>query len=340
MTATILSPERTLAKSPVEALFENMMPAWKGIGKDLSAYTDTREAYRNSGLAWTTKIGPLHDHLNRPIPGRVTIHRMEDNEVLGIATDFYTPIQNRTMFDLGDALQADGRATYCHAGELLGGRKTFLLLQLPDEINVNGDKTDCFLLMTNGHDGNTGFTGWMVRVRRICSNGMVQVMAGKAAFKIEHSGNTTGRLVEAAKAVRVMNAANRRFEEWLKKLDARAVNQIQLGQIQEAIWPGIDPLDPDADGMKRNQILKWREVWDLEAAEFGPTAYTTLNSITAMADHFIPVRSRPGGDQKMVAMLDGIVFDWKARGMKAMEKVLGVPSMESVEKASVSAGAA
>src|SRR5688572_8956142 len=101
----------------VTTMFAAMTPPWHGKGIVLDHYPDSKEAYKASGLDWKVATGPARDHLSREIPGRVVIYRVKEgpdgereDPILGLATTLYSPIQNKAMFEMGDAFFKDGRA--------------------------------------------------------------------------------------------------------------------------------------------------------------------------------------------------------------------------------------
>ena len=313
----------------VETMFyaaDRGMP-WHGKGFALETAVSSKEAYVASGLNWEVKIGPLHDHLQRPIPNRVTIYRATDDKVLGDATDIYTPIQNQVLFDIGDAYFKDGAAKYDTGGSLREGKEVFLLLLLPHTIMVNGtDKHLPYLLLRSGHDGNTSFGGWLTRIRAVCYNTVNEAMQGKAAFRIEHYGDVNKRLVEAGKKIRITTEADKRFELWLNQMAATNVQPLMVEKIEKALFGDLE----EVTSMAKNQAGLWRKILAAETEQFGWNQYSFFNSITGMADHGLSVRKRPDGDERMVATYDGLIQNWKARGVKVLEEVIQLPKQPSV----------
>lgn len=347
---------------------------WHGIGTAFAENLRAEEAYAASGCTWPVLVGPLHDHRNRPIPNRVTIYRQfpvdaskepapdpddaetlfEDGQggyfredVLGDATDLYTPIANRVLYDVGQGLidaaakDMSDRGYFHTGGSLRSGREVYCTIELPSGLVINGqDKYETFLLVRSGHDGGTGFGIWITRVRVVCGNTLDLAMRGRAAFRVEHYGDAMGRVAQATKVIYIVNRSEVMLREWMEKLVATPVKPTAHAKLEVALFGKISEPDPDesitpAMSMQRNQRDAWAAIYEAEAEKFGATAYTELQAVTGFADWRVPVRKRPDGDEKMIAMFDGVVHDKKWGGIDKMIKTLGLPKMPTLEEAAV-----
>ena len=99
-----------------------------------------------AGLDWDVIPKPLFtEGASDPIEGFVANVRNTDNTVLGVVSEKYKAVQNRTAFAFTDALVGGGDVRYETAGALAGGRKVWMLAKLTGTTKILGDQVDPYL---------------------------------------------------------------------------------------------------------------------------------------------------------------------------------------------------
>ena len=122
--------------------------------------------YRPSG-PYADGVGPGW----KLIEGKRAIVRQDTDEVFGIMSAGYTPVQNTAAFDLIDAIVGSGDAAFHTVGSLFGGRRVWMLCKLPGDYRLdNGEKLESFILLDNSHDGTAALRMRLTSVRVVCSN--------------------------------------------------------------------------------------------------------------------------------------------------------------------------
>ena len=131
--------------------------AWIKAGTAVEA-TSAREVIQQAGLDWTVQLHEMQAYVNNkvndfesvtdyyPIENKRAVLRVNkdnNNQVIGVVGSKYKVFQNSEVFGCLDALIDSGEARYAAAGEYDGGAKVWMLLQLPNEINVA--TVDCAL---------------------------------------------------------------------------------------------------------------------------------------------------------------------------------------------------
>jgi len=167
--------------------------AWHGLGTVVEDYPNVKEALKLSGLDWEVLQS---DYLYAEVEGDTYIAdgyvaniRSDTNEVLGVVSKDYQPVQNRELFDIAEAA-AGQHCKVETAGSLKGGRNVYLLLKA-DSFAVGEDEIQPYFGLFDGKDGSMSTCGLNTGVRVVCSNTMEYAMSG-AIHKVtlRHRGNT------------------------------------------------------------------------------------------------------------------------------------------------------
>lgn len=103
-------------------------------------------------------------------PNAYATYRTDYNIPLGIVKERYTPVQNIEAFSFFDDCIGKDRAIWQTAGFFGNGERIFVSAKLPNDILVNGDPVENYLVFTNSHDGSTGVKILFTPIRVICQN--------------------------------------------------------------------------------------------------------------------------------------------------------------------------
>jgi phage/plasmid-like protein (TIGR03299 family) len=171
-----------------------------GTGVDATSASDVA---RQAGLDWTVS---LHDlSANYTIPGNETPNMLpvKDKQAvvkttaMGIATPIgvvgsrYQVFQNGEVFSALDSIIDSGQARYSAAGEYDDGAKVWMLLQLPDTMEIKGDPHAAFILAKTSHDGSSSVVIRPVIERLWCANQINKIYRGKnkLTYTLRHTSN-------------------------------------------------------------------------------------------------------------------------------------------------------
>ena len=166
-----------------DSMFSVRQTPWHGLGAVLEEPPTTiAEAIERSGLGWRVEREPIA--LDRgdvatandwwlprceEIPGWWANVRQDTRQVLGIVGERYRIVQNIEAFQFVD--QLIGSAMHFEtAGSLHGGRRVWVLAQLPEHIEVGGDPVRPYVLLMNSHDGSTAVVAASTPIRVVCQN--------------------------------------------------------------------------------------------------------------------------------------------------------------------------
>lgn len=288
----------------VETMFSVREKPWHGLGTIVAEAPDSKTALEISGLDWNVIQKDITTaDSNGIIPGFKANVRDSDDSVLGIVTDRYKVVQNSEAFAFTDALLGEG-VRYETAGSLQGGRKVWMLAQLPHQYIINGEEITPFIVFMNSHDGSGAIKVAMTPVRVVCSNTLNLALAtAKRCWSCNHTGDIDGKMDEARDTLLY---AGRYMAEFGKSFDR--LNQMKL--TDSRVMDFINELIPENDGasfQQRRNILKLRE--DMKCRYFdapdlqgvGKNAYRFVNAVSDFATHAKPLRERSNYRESLFA---------------------------------------
>lgn len=166
--------------------------AWVRGGTAVEA-TSAASAATQAGLNWTVRTGELQavstpltidEHGVTPatyinVPKKQAIIREDNNSVIGIVGSKYKMVQNMEVFNALDTLIDAGDARYAAAGEYNGGASIWMVLELPQGINVANDPHAAFLLVKTSHDGSSSVVIKPIIERLFCANQVNGLISNK-----------------------------------------------------------------------------------------------------------------------------------------------------------------
>lgn len=104
------------------------------------------------------------------IENQYAIYRTDNNTPLGMVKGRYTPVQNIDAFNFFDDCIGKDKAIWQTAGCFDGGKRIFVSAKLPENILINGDPVENYLMFINSHDGSSGVKMMLTPIRVRCQN--------------------------------------------------------------------------------------------------------------------------------------------------------------------------
>jgi phage/plasmid-like protein (TIGR03299 family) len=208
---------------------------WHGIGTVVSDAPTSEDAIRIAKLDWSVNQMPIYAS-DKEIPGYFANVRSDTNETLGIVQGRYKVQQNAESFAFVDDIINNSQGIKCKyetAGSLFNGKRTFLLVRLP-ETDVLGVKIENYLYFTNSHDGSTGLLAGISNVRVVCNNTLtLAIRNAQRSWTCRHTAIMDSRKEEAAHslglAIKYVGSISIEAEEMVSKKISRS-NFIKLFQ--------------------------------------------------------------------------------------------------------------
>ena len=259
--------------------------AHTGFGNEIVNASSYEDALEQAGLNWTVSSHPVFTELGgQPIaiPKTKAIVRNEDRKTLGIVTDKYKLVNNADAFAFTESIFKSQDISFERGGSYRGGKATWIEARVNSEYTVLGDKTTCYMIFMNSHDGTCSVRALMLPIRIACSNQLnFAIKSAARSWRCIHSGDPLQRIAEAKQVL----LAGSEYMTALQK-EAEVLNQKKLTTSEvEGMVTFLFPILPDmsqrvqeARKESREQLLTvYHEKEDLQ--NFDQNAYRFLSAV-------------------------------------------------------------
>ena len=230
--------------------------AWVRGGTAVEA-TSARDAATQAGLNWTVRTGELqavatplsiNEHGVTPatyidVHKKQAIIREDNNTVIGIVGTKYKMVQNMEVFNALDALVDSGDARYTAAGEFNEGSNIWMLLELPQGIEVANDPHTAFLLVKTSHDGSSSVVIKPVIERLFCANqvnGLISNTGRKYneyTYRMTHTTNQELSIADIRNITNLTYTAIRDYELVANNLLRKPMTRAETVNFFKRVWP-------------------------------------------------------------------------------------------------------
>ena len=318
----------------------NGQRAWHGLGIGLPQEVESAsEAFEFVGLDWRTDkqpvfyTGPNGEKLT--VPGQYAHLREDTGELLGMVAERYKPLENSDLADFADAvaLTAEGAARVETCGSLRSGKTVYALMALDKDIDINGDVTKPYIMVSNGHGGTSGLRAYFTGVRVVCANTEAMSLADLGTgVSFAHTGDVAAK-IEAAKLVlgRATEAV-KKFESEAYHLTGASWNKKEMEEALRTVWEVVhadalrgaktskavrDRLTQQCD----EDVARWLELASADGnsvASTQGTAFAALQGVTYDLDHTPAARRKLSPDARINSRLFGTSSRMKSRARAAM----------------------
>lgn len=331
---------------------------WHGLGEPIPAEfaKDPRKIAELCGASYNVykaqtffRQGGEDSGMEREIANRFALVRDDTHTALEVLSDNkYNIVQPVEYFEAFRDSLAANNLVISSAGVLKGGRVVFVCAKFTDQgFDVLGlDRTDVYVCLGGGYDGNMSSFGYLSKMRTVCNNTLSanvamkiretknSKVAGKGFFRMPHSvafdgAALTGALGLAGKELQVTAQV---FNEL-----ARAKVDLSTAARYFAEVMDIDPEIVNAVDKNGKALLSTRSKNQLEAiagaylggpgaqlATANGTWYGALNAVTHYVDHMAATRDSYGdgkGAARFASAQFGAGNDLKTKALElAIEK--------------------
>ena len=175
---------------------------WLKSGVAVTA-TSASDVARQAGLDWSVSLHPMTasylipgggQPLSIPVRNKQAVIKTTpfgNVDSIGVVGNRYQIFQNSDLFSALDSLIDSGEARYAAAGEYDGGAKVWMLLEIPNEIQVANDPHAAFILAKTSHDGSSSVVIKPVIERLFCKNQINKIFrnANKYTYTLKHTSS-------------------------------------------------------------------------------------------------------------------------------------------------------
>lgn len=213
-------------------------------------------------LGWDVRLEEIVTDARPVAPSYEVLRTNPDDGLvdrLAVVGQRYHEVQNEALAQMADAI-TDGDVMADAAGSYRQGRNVFMTFTLGENIvldpNGSADEIGRYLTIQSSHDGSSGIVAVIGNMRIVCQN---MLTANKAAalsmFKMRHTQNVEGRILDARTALGVAFKQNDAFEAEMQAL-------IEAEMHENKFWNLVTNLFPKPEKDVRGSVKKWETKTD------------------------------------------------------------------------------
>lgn len=304
-----------------DSLFSVREMPWHGLGVVLKKPPKTiEEAVKLSGLDWGVEQHPVFAQIDGKkviMAGFKANVRTDTHEALGMVSDRYKPVQNAQAFSWLASIFGS-EMHFETAGSLMGGRRTWVLMKIPEFVQVGGDPIGQYAFISNGFDGNTSVTTAMTPIRIVCANTLIcalHLAKGKnerRTYVIRHLGDMEGKIKEARNVLQITIDYYKALKVVGDGLAKAKITDKKVDQILKLVIP-ID--DSEGDRAQENKTMARLDIQRIFQGEGGAgdtrgnaagSYWCLYNSIVEWSDWSRDERKEGGRWQRAIDDPDGM----------------------------------
>jgi phage/plasmid-like protein (TIGR03299 family) len=219
------------------------------------------------------------------------------------------------VFNALDTLVDSGDARYTAAGEFNEGSNIWMLLELPQGIEVANDPHTAFLLVKTSHDGSSSVVIKPVIERLFCANqvnGLISNTGRKYneyTYRMTHTTNQELSVADIRNITNLTYTAIADYELVAKNLLRKPMTREQTVNFFKRVWPlpttvEDKPYDMLTRGERKQQTIAkdarakaWTIYSESETQEnIRGTAFGAWHAVVEHADHYAT-----GGAERLAA---------------------------------------
>src|SRR5574344_1706041 len=222
----------------VESMFyvERETP-WHGLGTSVENAPDSQDAIKMAGLDWNVESRRIFMDDGREVEGFRANVRTNDESILGIVTDRYQIVQNEDAFAFTDELLGHG-VKYETAGSLQGGRRTWMLARMPENIIIAEDEVTPYFVLMNSHDGSVAIKAAMTPIRVVCQNTLnLALNTAKRTWATKHVGDMQDKLEIARETLMFANTYMNNLKQSVENLSKIKLTDNKVKEYVNEFFP-------------------------------------------------------------------------------------------------------
>ena len=263
---------------------------WHGLGTAVEEAPNSKEAIRIAGLDWKVNSMPIYTN-GTEIPGYRANVRDIDGAVLGVTKSRYQITQNEDAFEFTDSL-VGGEVKYETAGSLAGGKRVFLLAQLPEE-KILGDEIIPYVCFTNGFDGSHPVQVCLTPTRVVCQNTLnLALRDSPRKWSTKHVGDIKGKLEQARETLNLSHKYMKELNETAEQLVDTKISEDEAREVLDKVFV----VDEKATERRANNMEEQKNDFMVcmlapDIAKFKGTAWQMVQAASDYFTHKAPKRN-------------------------------------------------
>lgn len=210
--------------------------AWHGLGTYVQEAMTAEKAIELGGIDYEVKKKKIQVCGDKVIPGFFATQRQDTKDVLGIVSGDYEVFQNKEAFGFFDSFIDKGEAIYHTVGALGLGERIFLSAKLPEDIFVNGETVQMYILLTTGHNGKAPLQIGFTPIRVVCNNTLSLALKDlQNKITILHFQDMRSKVAAAAKMMGIASKYTQELEGHFNKMATVKIDDPALRSYIEMV---------------------------------------------------------------------------------------------------------
>lgn len=262
------------------------------------------ENFKNA-FSWDIKQNPIIDQeTGLIIPGSKVIKRDDDNSVISVMKNSYTPISTSKFTQIVEEIAASIGAevagyTDWSNGNTMGRSRQVITaqIQLSEALSIAGSKIQGYLTIGTGFDGNRSFYVGHTNQYLRCSNQWGSIITELTARLTK---NVLLRVEDIVSNIEIYTEYERKlyeqFEKFQKvKIDERIIQEciarvVKLTDEEKLLT--LKEREKELSSQKLNKIDELSASLRTEVAELGSNAWALFNGVTHYTTHVMNSRTK------------------------------------------------
>lgn len=301
------------------------------VGAELDT-TDAAEALAQADLNWKVVPGTAHSTVILPsgvvteqFTHKRTTNRVDDDGTvtpLGVVGTKYEAIQNHETIGLLQNLVDSTEAKFTAAGHTHGGRRTFVVMELPEGLQIGSlDPMRTRMVVVNWHDGSGKLRAIPTAERLFCTNQFPSLQRSEFQFSARHvAGSLEVGMDQIRKAIDLSFQTFAEIKQIGDELVTIPMNVTQFLQMTDKVYG--DPAEADSKRAGERQAARRGKLLDIfTGAEnlegVRGTAWSGLQAVIEYEDWIKPRR----GDGRATAIVTHTSDEIKLRALSLAQAV-------------------
>lgn len=236
---------------------------WHGLGAKLDENASLETWAEASGLNFELDMVPVQNG-TITVPKRKIVYRKDTEVGLSVVSDNYKLVQPIEVLNFF-AGYVEGAAKLETAGVLHDGKRYWAMAKLDGEIDIAGDISKPYILLSSSCDGSLATQARLTTVRVVCNNTLSMATQGRADVVVRHNSvfdaektklqlegvyESLAAHSQAMKALARIKLSDKKAEEFLSKIFGNEERQLgrQPARVME-LFKG-DGLGADLESSK------------------------------------------------------------------------------------------
>lgn len=237
--------------------------------------------------------------------------RSDNGLPIGVVTKRYSPFHNLQAFAfLGQIFGSE--MDFVAAGDFMNSRRVWVLMRLPDFVEIGGEQVGQYAFVHTSHDGKhsvtVSMTPFLVKSKTLLTTEVRRARNynAKRTIALRHVGDMDDKVAQIQNAQLTMDVSVNYYKQFLDMGDKMATTTC-TEQDAATMAEALLPIDEEKDGERAqaNTVAARDEIVKLYKAAGTDSWWAAYTAAVEFADWVRPERKKDGRFQRAIDDPDG-----------------------------------